>query len=104
MAFDPSPAPVQRPLENLLLELNTGEYVSYTVFDVREKCRVYLTLRAAEPSSIQISNGNGGYMVQIPGSGSFKEIESLSLPVSRRHCIKIEILSGRIQIDHITFQ
>lgn len=104
MAFDPDPASPAKPLENLLLELTTGEYVSFTVFDVMEKCKVYLTLRAAEPSSIQISNGNGGYMVQIPGRSSFQEIECLSLPVGCRHCVRIEVLSGRVQVDHITFQ
>lgn len=103
MAFDSGPVPAPKPLDNLLLELTVGEYVSYTVLDVTEKCSVRLSVRAAIPSSIQISNGNGGYMVQLPGDSVFKEIESLSLPVGSDRRVRIEVLSGRIQIDHITF-
>lgn len=107
MPFDSMTSfPIAKPLENLILELHANEYVTYSIYDVQKNCPVYLSLRATTASSVQISDDDTdtGYMFQLAGHDTFREIETLCLPPNEHHHIQIKVLSGCIQVEHITFR
>lgn len=103
MAFDSTAMPPAKPLDHLLLELASGEYVTYSVLDTTDNNKVSLSLRTAEPSTIQVSNGNTGYMLQIPGHHDFREVDTLNLAAGEQSHVRIEVLSGCVQIEYVHF-
>lgn len=91
-------------LDSLMLALRKGEFVHYTVKDVKESCLVSLRLRCEEPSVLRVSCAGMEQILQITPTKDFREIQMLKLPAGEEYAVRIETLEGEILLEEVLFQ
>lgn len=91
------------PLDDLLLELDTGAYASYSLLDAQEPCRVRVTVRARERSILHISCGGMEKLVPLEPGAGFVPVEAFTLPAAEEHRVRVEAVEGRIQLESVEF-
>ena len=83
--------------------MSDGEYVHYSVYDVKDHCDVRLSLRGLKDSVIRVSCGDLSGEFVIPASEEVAEIHTLTLPAGDEYSLKVEVLSGSVQFDRVYF-
>ena len=92
-----------RAVDSLWLELQEGEFVHYTVKDVRDGCRVVLRLRCDNPCCIQVSNAAETRDIPLDPSEELIEKEVMTLSPGDEYRIRVEALTGTIQLADVLF-
>lgn len=87
------------PLQQLWLELLPGDYASYTIRDSSAACTVRLD--AAGEGSVRLSCGKQSLELSVHGSLHCYDI--FSLPAAEESTVRIEGLSGSVQIASVHF-
>lgn len=90
-------------IKNLWLEMSDGEYVHYSVYDVKDHCDVRLSLRALCPSCVRVSWGELENVLNVEPSQDTVMVSALSLPAGDEFSCKVEVLSGTVQFDRVFF-
>lgn len=90
-------------VKNLWLEMSDGEYVHYSVYDVKDHCDVRLSLRSVKDSVIRVSCGDMSEEFRVSASEEVAEIHTLTLPAGDEYSLKVEVLSGSVQFDRVYF-
>ncbi len=90
-------------LENLALALRKGEFVHYTVRDVRESCRVSLRLGALSQGILLVSCGGTESRLEITPAETVQELPALTLPQGEEYAVRVEALEGEIYLEEVKF-
>lgn len=94
------------PLTELWLELTTGEFVTYTIRNVKQDCRVVLTARGLSTSGawLQVTAGGRIQELSLPASEEVRQYMAVTLPPAEEYAVKLEMAEGIAQIADICFQ
>ena len=90
-------------IKNLWLEMTKGEYVHYSVYDVKDHCDVRLSMRGMEDSVIKVSCGERSEELNLKATEDTVTMAVMSLPAGNSFTLKVEVLSGTVQFDRVFF-
>lgn len=91
------------PLECLALELSENEYANYSVYEVPKTCSISLRLKALERATLDvICNGEKLKRLELDCE-AFSEILAGYIGSCEKANVKIEVLSGTVQIQSLIF-
>ena len=92
-------------IKNLWLELQAGEYVHYSVYDVRESCAVSLSVMPLTDAKIRVTCGDltAEISVRKADKAASEKIKVLDLPTGDAYRIRVEVLEGTVQFERIWF-
>ena len=91
-------------LASLWLSMRAGEFVHYTVRDVRESCKVYLEVRCDSPARLKVSCGTQENEFTVEPSEELQEIHGLTLPRGDEFQVRVQAEEGEIQISEVSFK
>ncbi len=91
--------------EELWPELSTGEFVHYTIRDVKEDCPVTLQVRALCDSVLIVSVGGQERRLELSKASGQEtgKMEALTLPQGEAYAVRVEVEKGTIQIASVEF-
>ncbi len=90
-------------LENLLVCLRKGEYVSYSVTRVVSGCPAKLTGRAAKDTVLRVTAGGVSGEFRWKEGSEIKSEPLLAMTPGERCTVKLEVLSGELVIESVSF-
>jgi len=91
------------PFENLWLEMQAGEFVQYSVYDVRKCCDVTFSLRGLETGKIRISSGLLSEEYAVDKTDHTVSLKTITLPAGDAFRVRVEVLEGIVQFDRVFF-
>ena len=97
------PPPVRDPLGSLLVQLDEGAYVSYTVRDVRTECAATVVARSAEGAVVHVSDVSRTKQIDIPAGSDFARYPLLALEPGDARTIRLTCMRGQAQVEAIEF-
>ena len=89
-------------LEDLWLELNEGEFAHYAVRDVTDACQVTVKLKVLEEAAVRFSAAGDSATLSL-AAGEITEVPALKLPAGEYYQVRIQVLSGRVQVAEVRF-
>ena len=98
-----APPPARDPLGSLLLQLDEGAYVSYTVRMVKTDCPVSLTARSCEGARLRVREGESTVELEIPAGASFNVYPLMTLAPADARTVRLEAVKGSAQLESIMF-
>lgn len=101
MPFDSTKLPPVKPLENLALVLEPGDYVTYTIRDIEGPCPVYITARAAENARLEASLDGKKTVLAIQASTVYEKYYLLDVPAGAEARLVLSSCAGRPEIRHV---
>ena len=97
------PPPARDPLASLLLQLDEGAFVSYTVRMVKTDCPVTLMARSIEGATLRVREGESIAELEIPAGASFRAYPLMTLRPADARTIRLEAAKGSTQLESVTF-
>ena len=89
---------------DLWLVLRPEEFVHYTIHDVKESCKVTLSMRCDEPSEIEVGCGTDVRQIRLMPSGEISSVEVLTLSAGDEQQVCVKALEGEVQIESVAFE
>ena len=93
-----------RAVDSLWLVLRPEEFVHYTIHDVKESCKVTLSMRCDEPSEIEVGCGTDVRQIRLMPSGEISSVEVLTLSAGDEQQVCVKALEGEVQIESVAFE
>ena len=93
-----------RAVDSLWLVLRPEEFVHYTIHDVKESCKVILSMRCDKPSEIEVGCGEDTRRIRLMPSEEITSVEALTLPAGDEHQVCVKALEGEVQIEAVAFE
>lgn len=104
-AFSPDgPPPARDPLGSLLLQLEKGNYASYTVRFIGRLCPVILRVRSREGAVLRAEAGEKVREITIPAGNEWTETEACVFEPAEERTLRLEAAEGTAQIEYVRFQ
>ena len=97
------PPPAKDPLASLLLQLDEGEFVSYTVRMVKTDCRVVLTARAFAGAELEILGDGLEKRIAVPAGTELADYEAVVLSPCDAYTVRVKAVKGSVQLEKILF-
>ena len=76
----------------------------YTIHDVKESCKVILSMRCDKPSEIEVGCGEDTRRIRLMPSEEITSVEALTLPAGDEHQVCVKALEGEVQIEAVAFE
>ncbi len=92
-----------RAVDSLWLSLREGEFVHYTVRDVKKSCRVMLSLHCEMPGVIRVSCGGQSTDIHVKPASEITEYEAIQLPAGDEYHVRVETLEAEVQLAEVKF-
>ena len=92
-----------RAVDSLWLSLRKGEYVHYTVRDVKSSCQVLLSLKSEVPGAIRISCGSESAEIHVDPVADLAEYEAILVTAGDEYHIRVEAVEGEVQLAEVKF-
>ena len=101
----PAPGPRRSALSELELQLRGGEYVTYTIRDVKTDCPVVLHYHALSNAQIEVSvNGTARGAVTVPAAKSGEGTAQIAvIEPTEEADVKISVCTGQLVIECLEF-
>ena len=98
-------APMKKtdPMDALLLQLDEGAFVRYTVHDVRSACPVTLTARSIGGAVLSVTDGDEAAEIDLPAGTEIRPYAALTLKPGEERTITVTAVKGSAQLDTVTF-
>ena len=97
------PPPARDPLGSLLLQLDEGAFVSYTVRMVKRECAVTLRARSMDGARLLIDEGARSREVEISAGADFANYPLPDLAPADARTIRLTAARGSVQLESISF-
>lgn len=97
------PPPVRDPLGSLLLQLDEGASVCYTVRKITTDCPVTLRARSLGGAVISASGGKTVIRLDIPAGKNFSDAALMTLEPGDAATVKLTAVKGCAQLEQISF-
>lgn len=98
-------APVQKtdPMDALLLQLDEGGYVRYTVYKVKTNCQVTVYARSHNDAIMSVTDGIQTIDIHISGGSVIRPFDTVTLLPGDTRFVKITSVHGEVQLESVVF-
>ena len=90
-------------IKDLYLNLRTGEFVHYSIYDVEDSCDVVFKAYSKNGGTIKISAAGFEETIRIEAAESPQEYKCLKLPKGDAYAVRTECIEGDVILAEVSF-